>query len=349
MASSIPNTMRAWQFSQSSGGIDKNLTLTNSTQLPPKSKSLGPNDILVQVSHSALNPVDYKMAEIPLARMLLYGAPATPGIDFAGRVVATGSPSPSSTSQDLKPGQLVFGRLGVPTKFGTMAEYTIVPRDGCAVVPEGVPSESAASIGTAGLTAYQSIVPYVDSGDRVFINGGSGGVGIFCIQIAKAVGCHIVTSCSGVNAELCRSLGADEVIDYRTEDVLKVLKDKSNFDLVVDNVGGPGEMYWDAHSFMKAKGQIVQVGAAVGLGVLYQIMSRMLWPGLLGGIKRGYSVLMLKNDASQLKQLAQWMQEGKMKAVIDEVFDMEDKGAVKAYQKLKTGRAKGKILVRIGS
>lgn len=279
--------------------------------------------------------------------MLVYGALATPGIDFAGRVVATGS-SPSSNS-DLKPGQLVFGRLDMPTKFGTLAEYTIAPRSGCAAIPEGVSPDDAASIGTAGLTAYQSIAPYVKSGSRVFINGGSGGTGIFGIQIAKALGCHVVTSCSESNAELCKSLGADHIIDYRSEDVLKSLKQKGDLDLVVDNVGGPGELYWDAHSFMSERGIIVQVGSGPSLATLYDLSSRMLWPGVLGGMKRRYSLLLVKNDAAQFKQLAKWMKEGKMKAVIDEVFDMEEKGAVKAYQKLKTGRAKGKIIVRIAA
>ena len=281
--------------------------------------------------------------------MLAYGAPATPGIDFAGRVVAAGS-SPSSLEVDLKPGQLIFGRLDRPMKFGTLAEYTIAPRSGCAAIPEGVSLHDAASIGTAGLTAYQSLAPYVKAGDRVFINGGSGGTGIFGIQIAKALGCHVVTSCSNANAELCESLGADKIIDYRSQDVVKTLKGMGEgFDLVVDNVGGPPETYWNAHSFMKEKGRIVQVGATPGLATAYEVLSRMLWPGFLGGSRRGYSVLMLKNDVEGFKRIAEWMKEGKVKAVIDEVFEMEEKGAVRAFQKLKTGRAKGKIIIRIAS
>ena len=335
--------MCAWQLSGSSGGIDKNLTLNNSAPLPTKSKSLGPNDVLVQIFSSALNPVDYKLAEVSLLRMVVYGTLATPGIDYAGRVVAIGK-SPKS---DIKPGQLVFGCTYQPTKFGTLAEYAVVPRSGCVPIPEDVKVADAASIGCAGHTAYQSIVPYVKSGERVFINGGSGGTGIFGIQIAKVIGCYVVASCSAANAELCKSLGADEVIDYRSQDVVESLKQKVNFDLVIDNVGRPSELYWEAHKFMTGKGIIAQVAFGPSLGSLYDVTTRLLWPGFLGGMKRRYSVVTLKPEASELQEMIEWMKEGKIKAVIDDVFDMEEKGAVRAFQKLKTGRAKGKILVRI--
>lgn len=99
--------------------------------------------------------------------------------------------------------------------------------------------------GVAGLTAYQSIVPRVKQGDRVFINGGSGGVGCFGIQLAKVVGCHVTTSCSERNVELCRRLGADGVVDYTKVSVADALKEKGwKFDHVVDNVGTNEELIW---------------------------------------------------------------------------------------------------------
>merc|ERR1719238_545022 len=105
-----------------------------------------------------------------------------------------------------------------------------------APMPDGMQVDDMAGVGCTGLTMYQSIKPYVKEGDKIFINGGSGGTGIFGIQIAKALGCHVTTSCSGANVELCKGLGADEVLDYKSVDVVTALKEKGQvFSLVVDN------------------------------------------------------------------------------------------------------------------
>ena len=347
MAPSIPTTMKAWQFSQTTGGIEKNLKLNNSASLPPKANSLAADQVLVKVLSASLNPVDHKFAETPVLGSLIIKKPSSPAIDFAGRVVASGPNSKKVSTEDLKSDQLVFGRLESPTQFGTLAEYTIVPRSGCVPLTEGVSVDDAACIGTAALTAYQCIVPNIKSGDRVFINGGSGGVGSFGIQIAKVKGCYVVTSCSGVNVELCKSLGADEVIDYKSKDVVAELKKLPKLDLVVDNVGTPSQMYWQAHNFTKAGTKYVQVGGGLSLGEIYELLSRMMWPRFLGGGQRPFEFLGLANNYDQFQEIAGWMAQGKVKALIDEVYGMEDKGPVKAFERLRTGRAKGKIVVRV--
>lgn len=278
--------------------------------------------------------------------------PAIPAVDFAGRVVAVGPTSSggkhSSSEEELAAGQLVFGKLDPPVRFGVLAEYAVAPRRGCVPLPRGVGVDDAACVGTAGLTAYQCIVPNVKTGDAVFINGGSGGVGSFGIQIAKAMGCYVVASCSGVNVKLCKSLGADQVVDYTSQNLVAELEKMTRkFDLVVDNVGGPGELYWRAHLFTKPGAQFVQVGAGVSAGDIYGLVSRMVWPGFLGGGKRPFRFLGVKNNYEQFRDIAGWMAEGKVKAVIDEVFGMEDKGPVRAFEKLKTGRVKGKLVVRV--
>lgn len=347
MAPSIPTTMKAWQFSEYSGGIEKNLKLNNTAPLPPSANSLGADQVLVQVLSSSLNPVDHKFAETPVVGGLMIKKPATPAVDFSGRVVATGPNSKKISSEDLKPGQLVFGKVDGPAQYGTLAEYTIASRAGCVPLPEGVNPDDAACIGVAALTAYQCIVPHVKSGDRVFINGGSGGVGSFGIQIAKLKGCYVATSCSGVNVDLCKSLGADYVIDYRSKNVVAELKKLPKFDLVADNVGTPDELYWQAHNFMNEGTKYVQVGGGVSLGAIYSLLCRMMWPGFLGGGKRSFQFLGAANNYEHFKEIAGWMAEGKVKAQIDEVFGMEDKGPIRAFEKLKTGRAKGKLVVRV--
>ena len=347
MAPSIPATMKAWQYSQVAGGLEKNLKLNNNASLPPKANSLGPDQVLVQVLSSALNPVDYKFPQIPLLGGLIVKRPAVPGLDYAGRVVASGANTKKISSEDLKPGQLVFGKLDGPSSFGTLAEYAVVPRSGCVPLPEGVKPDDAAAAGSAALTAYQTLIPNIKSGDRVFINGGSGGVGSFGIQFAKVKGCHVVTSCSGANVDLCKSLGADQVIDYRTQNVVAELKKLPKFDFIADNVGTPGNLYWQAHIFTKQGAKFVQVGADMSLGGIYGMVSRMVWPRFLGGGKRPWEFLGLENNYDQFKEIAGWMAEGKVKALIDEVYCMEDKGPVRAYEKLKTGRVKGKLVVRV--
>lgn len=347
MSSSIPTTMKAWQFSQTTGGIEKNLKLNNTAPLPPNANSLAADQVLVQVLSSTLNPVDYKFAQLPILGNLIIKKPASPALDFAGRVVASGANSKKVSTEDLKPGQLVFGKLDAPTQYGTLAEYTIAPRSGCVPLPQGVSLDDAACIGTAALTAYQCIVPNIKSGDRVFINGGSGGVGSFGIQLAKVKGCYVATSCSSVNVELCKSLGADQVIDYKSKDIVAELKKMQKFDLIVDNVGTPSELYWQCHDFTHTGTKYVQVGGGLSLGEIYSLLSRMMWPGFLGGGKRPFQFLGTANNSDHLKEIAQWMAQGKVKALVDEVYGMEDKGPIRAFERLKTGRAKGKIVVKV--
>jgi len=193
---------------------------------------------------------------------------------------------------------------------------------------------------------YQAIAPNVKNGDKVFINGGSGGTGVYGIQIAKALGCHVTTTCSTPNVEFCKSLGADDVIDYKASDVVETLSSKGQiFSLVVDNIGTPANLYKAASAFLLPTGKFVQIGSTISLGSLKTVGGNMLLPGFLGGGKRPYQMLMTKPSADELAQLAEWFKEGKLKGVLDSVFEWED--APKAFEKLKTGRAKGKVVVRV--
>jgi NADPH:quinone reductase-like Zn-dependent oxidoreductase len=132
---------------------------------------------LVQVLCVALNPADYKPAEIPLMGRMIFPKPATLGIDFAGRIV-----TPAAGSS-FKPGQLVFGVAGTsPLARAALREFAVTEEEGTLALPEVVGPVDAATIGVGGLTAYQTIVPRVKKGDKIFINGGSGGTGVFGIQ-----------------------------------------------------------------------------------------------------------------------------------------------------------------------
>ncbi|KAL3427856.1 zinc alcohol dehydrogenase [Phlyctema vagabunda] len=339
MTFQLPPTMRAWQYSSTTGGLEKNLQLNSVAPIPKP----GPNQHLVQVIATALNPVDYKPTEAPLVGLLLVRKPATPGIDFAGRVVIPADGSP------FKPGQLVCGAAGKsPLAGGALAEFALCEKSHVIALPDGVDPVAAATLTVAGLTAYQSIVPNVKEGDHIFINGGSGGTGIFGIQFAKAVGCHVTTSCSTTNVELCKSLGADEVIDYTKGTLLEALKSSSHkFDHAVDNVGVDRELYWQCHEYLQPAATYVLISRELALASLVDIVSLKVIPSFLGGIKRRLTGFFPDPKPADLESIVQLIKEGKVKPVIDQKFSFEQ--AVQAFEKLKTKRAKGKIVIDVAS
>lgn len=193
--------------------------------------------------------------------------PAIPCEDFSGIVVST-------NQHDLKPGQHVFGRTEPPA-LGALGEYAIVGAEGVVALPlpPNIQLRDASSVGLTAPTAYHCIVPNVKNGDRIFISGGSDGTGSFGIQFAKAMSCHVVTSCSGRSVEVCKSLGADEVIDYKYRDVVQTLeRSGTQFDLVVDLVGS-NDLHHQAHHYLKPGCKVVNVGATLRLGSLINLLN----------------------------------------------------------------------------
>ncbi|PYH49271.1 NAD(P)-dependent alcohol dehydrogenase [Aspergillus saccharolyticus JOP 1030-1] len=347
-ATTHPTTMKAWLYTTTSPTLEANLTLHSTARAPPA--PLKPSQVLIRVLTTALNPADYKVPAMPIVSTALIRKPASPGLDFAGEVVATAdttttsSSSSSSSSSSFTPGQLVYGTLDLPTQFGTLAEFLIAREENLSPIPEGVSLDHAATVGVAGMTAWQSIAPFFtpDQGERVFINAGSGGCGIFAIQIAKALGCMVTTTCSTKNVQLCRELGADEVIDYTTEDVVAVLKAQGQvYDHVVDHIGLPAELYNECHAFLKPGKTFAQVGATR----FPTFATRLLRPGFLGGGKRRYLPIFWKPNKSDLVRVGELIQTGKVKVVLDSVWEFED--APKAFEKLRSERARGKVVVHV--
>ncbi|KAJ5129441.1 Polyketide synthase enoylreductase [Penicillium bovifimosum] len=332
----IPSKMEAWLYSSTTNGLEKNLNFHASARAPP---AVHGNNVLVQVLSASLNPADFKVPEMGLvARKLVIGTPASPGMDFCGRVVAAGA-----NATEFSPGQLVYGCLSRPAQYGSLGEYLVTSSSLLAPVPEGVEVDHAAAIGIAGQTAYQSLAGYVNAGDKVFINGGSGGCGIFAIQIAKAMGCHVATTCSTKNVEFCRSLGADEVIDYSVEeDLVATLRGRGVvYDHIVDHIGYPAPLYCESHHFLAPGKAFVQVGASA----MTTFAGRLVWPSLLGGGKRKYVIFFFKNTREDLMKVGEWVQKGAVKIQLDTTYEFED--AVHAFEKLRSGRARGKIIVHV--
>lgn len=331
----LPSTMRAWLWTSAAGGLEKNLQLSQSATRP--GQQLQKDQVVVQVISMSLNPADYKVPEMGLIAKLIISTPSSPGIDFCGRIVAAGS-----AVDEFSMGQLVYGCLGRPVQFGPLAEYLVCPSTAIASLPARVDPDDAATIGVAGQTAYQVLYPPKTAGDRVFINGGSGGCGLYAIQIAKILGWHVTVTCSTRNVTLCQELGADEVIDYTTTDVVQALKDKGLvFGLVIDMIGTQTSLYSECHHFLRPGEPFVEVATAS----IWSAVSRFLWPGFLGGGKRRLQFVFFSSGRSSLTQLGEWIKEGKVKVVLDSTFEFED--AIKAYEKLRTQRARGKIVVHV--
>ncbi|BCS30204.1 NAD(P)-dependent alcohol dehydrogenase [Aspergillus puulaauensis] len=333
-------TMKAWLYDSTSPSVVQNLTFNASARSPPSPSR--PSQLLIKVLSTALNPADCKVPEQStiLGYTLICKLPASPGLDFAGEVVAT---HPSHNGE-FKTGQRVYGCLARPREFGTTGEYILVNQNDLAPLPkEGVSVDNAACLGVAVRTAYQSVKPYLTKPEmKVFINGGSGGCGVFAIQFAKMLGAHVTVTCSTKNIGLVESLGADQVIDYTAVDVTEALKGMGLvFDLVLDHIGIPMDLYAQAHHFLKGSGTWVQVGA----GSMMTAVWRLITPRFLGGGRRWFVPLAMKNSKEDLVELGQLLAQKKFRVVVDEVFGFEN--VPEAYKKLGTGRARGKIVVRV--
>jgi NADPH:quinone reductase-like Zn-dependent oxidoreductase len=335
----MTDTMKAWQYA-SGGNIDTHLKFVEDVRRPLLSG--GKDEVLIEVASAALNPTDYKMAELGLMTRVVMTLPKCPGIDFSGRVVSV-----SSDVADIKPGDHVMGMLSPWKSPGALSQYVISPKKACRVVPATVDLDQAAGVGTAAITAYQTIAPFVKSGDKIFINGGSGGTGTFGIQIAKILGCHVTVTCSTNKMELCKGLGADTIIDYKTASVSgELLKMGKVFALVVDNVGNsPPDLITIANKILLPEGHYKFVGGNTSFDMVMAVGKNWAVPSFLGGPKHKFKPYFTGYNEEHFDQLAKWLSEGKLKTVIDSTFKFND--ALKAYEKLKEGSNIGKVVVHV--
>ncbi|CAH0016942.1 unnamed protein product [Clonostachys rhizophaga] len=347
-SSDLPDTMKVWRFHSVAGGAEKNMRLETMEIPDPKPTK----STLVKMVAASLNPIDIKASEIPVLGSCIHRLPAIPGCDGVGRVIETYEPS-------LSKGMMVQFRKNEMQPDGVFAEYVLLPPGQCAVIPDGVPTTQAVTVGTCGVTGYQALAPYILDKDgqpkkhghtpRVFINGGSGGTGVFQIQLAKIFGWHVVTTCSASNIELCKSLGADEVIDYRkepAEEVLKrmVLEDSSKgFDLVVDNNSNPWPLFKAADVYLRSEGTYVQIGADFAVDSARHFFNINLRPKFLGGARSKWTFMGMKTSREDSERILEWMAAGKIHIPIDSEFPFEK--VPDAYSKLKSGAKGGKIVV----
>src|SRR5436305_2146477 len=216
--------MKALVFNQY-GGAD-NIAFAETSRPVPK-----PDEILVQVHAAGLNPIDCEIPKGTFKPILRFQLPATLGSDLAGIVVETGS-----RVTRFMPGDAVFASI-FDLGTGALAEFSVVPESAAALKPSNLDFVQAASIPMVGLTSWQALKERakLKPGQKVFIPAGSGGIGTFAIQLAKHLGAKVGTTTSTGNVDLVRSLGADEVVDYKKQEFEEVLR---NYDAVLGTVRG---------------------------------------------------------------------------------------------------------------
>lgn len=303
-----------------------------------------PNDdqLLVRVRAASVNPYDWHYVEgTPYVIRAIGGIGLRKpkdtrlGVDFAGTVEAVGK-----NVTQFKPGDEVFGGRG-----GAFAEY-VCPRATRAVAlkPASISFEDAASVNIAGITALQAVRDKgkVQLGQKVLINGASGGVGTFAVQIAKSLGADVTGVCSTRNIDLVKSLGADHVVDYTKEDFTKSAE---RYDVVIDNVGN--------HSLSECRGVLTPNGKYVLIGGggasdqgFFGGLSKALWAVIFSKfVNQQMGMMMADANHNDLTVLADMMQSGKLRPVIDRTYKLDQ--VPDAIRYVEQGHARGKVVISV--
>ncbi|MGG3560504.1 NADP-dependent oxidoreductase [Neobacillus rhizosphaerae] len=308
---------------------------------------IGEYEVLTEIHAASINPVDFKIRDGKVKLLVKYKMPLILGNDFSGVVAKVGA-----KVTRFKVGDEIFARPR-KSKIGTFAEYIAIHEDDIALKPKNLSFEEAASIPLVGLTSYQALtdILQLQKGQKILIHAGAGGVGTFAIQLAKLMGATVATTASEAGANLVKSLGADEMINYKTEKFEEILK---NYDAVFDTLGG--EILEKSFEVIKSGGKIVSVsglpnariGKEYGSGFLKTLLFSAASHKLTALEKKHnvqYTFLFMKPSGEQLRIIANFIETGKIKPIIDRVFPFED--AQKAMEYAESGRAKGKIIVKI--
>ena len=309
--------------------------------------ALRDDEVLVRVHAAGVNLLDSKIRNGEFKLILPYRLPVILGHDVAGVVVQVGP-----RVRQFKSGDEVYARVD-DFRIGTFAEFVPVKEDSLAYKPQSLTMEEAASLPLVALTAWQALVENagLKKGQRVFIQAGSGGVGTFAIQLAKHLGAIVATTTSTANVALVKSLGADVVIDYKTQDFEAVLHD---YDVVLNSQDG--KTLEKSLRVLKRGGKLISIsgppdpefGREIGAPGFVRLVMRLLSAGIRRkAASRGvdFSFLFMKADGRQLREMTRLVEAGVIRPVIDRVFPFESTNEAMAY--VESGRAKGKVVVKV--
>ncbi|MFI6315476.1 NADP-dependent oxidoreductase [Nocardia fusca] len=306
---------------------------------------VGEHDVLVQVQAAGVNQLDEKIRAGEFRRILPYELPLILGNDLAGVVLRVGA-----KVRSFEPGDKVYARPGTD-RIGTFAERIAVAEADLARRPESVGVEEAASLPLVALTAWQALVERgnVQPGQKVLVHAGAGGVGSIAIQLAKHLGATIATTAGAANADFVRELGADHVIDYRSQDFEQLLHD---YDLVLDSLGGK--------NLEKSLRVLRRGGKAIGIAgppdpafareLGANPVLRLAITGLSSSIRRrarrlgvSYEFLFMHASGDQLRRIARLVDDGALRPVVGRVFPFDQ--TPQALEALSKGGIRGKAVI----
>ena len=292
-------------------GAGKVLELKDVEQPVPKD-----DEVLIRIRAASVNPLDWRMKK------------PRPGVDVAGEVTSAGR-----AVKGFKTGDAVFGVCS-----GAFAEYTCATATKLVAKPESVSFEQAAALPVAGLTALQGLRDkgLLQLGQKVLINGASGGLGTFAVQIAKSIGAHVTGVCSTKNVELVRSLGADRVIDYTQEDFTQ---GSERYDLLLDNVGN--RKLSAMRHVLSLRGKCVMAGAPKQLSALFiRLLKAFLWSPFL---RQKFQFFVADLNREDLMRLCELIRNGQLTPVIDRRYGLAEAANAIAY--VEEGHARAKVVI----
>ena len=289
------------------------------------------NEVLVKVYAASINPMDWKFrsGEIFLVRLmtgLIKPKNNILGFDLAGEIESAGK-----GVKLFKKGDKVFGG---GQRGGAYAEYICLPEENVAMKPSNMTYEEAAAVPIGAISALQFLrdLGNIQSGQKVLINGASGGVGTFAVQLAKYFGTEVTGVCSTTNLELVKSLGADLVIDYTKEDFTK---NGQTYDIIFDTVG--------KNSFSRCKSSLMQNGIYLSIVPTLPLLLQMLLTLMIDSKKA--KTMMMKPNAGDPIFLKELIETGKVKSVIDRTYPLEQ--TAEAHRYAEKGHAKGKVVITV--
>jgi alcohol dehydrogenase len=288
---------------------------------PPSGK------ILVTVKASGVNPVDWKIREGYMQQMIQLQFPSTLGLDFSGVIKQVGENVPS----DFKQGDEVYGQASVLRGgSGAFAESALVDQDAIAHKPKTLNSEEAAALPLVGVSAWQALVENIglSKGQKILIHGGAGGIGSIAIQLAKHLGAYVATAVSTNDKQFVQDLGADQVIDYKTENFEDMIHD---YDAVYDTIGG------DTY---KRSFKVLKKGSGILVSMLEQPDSELMNQY---GVKAVF--LFSQVNKERLTKLAEWVDQNNIKVNVDKTFSLDE--AAKALDYQKDVHPRGKVVLTV--
>lgn len=290
---------------------------------------VGDGEVLVEVKAIGIDQIDVKARKGEgMSDYLKQEHPMILGWDISGVVSKVGS-----RVKDFKAGDAVFGTIRFPGPGSSYAEYAAAPADQIALKPENISHAEAAAATQSPLTAWQALVDtgHVKKGDRVLVHGGAGGVGNYAIQIARHIGCYVITTVSGADRAFVKELGADEVIDYRTQVFEKEVKE---VDFVLDTIGG--DNFVRSLDVLKPEGIIVLLPSNKKEEADKAVREKQV---------KNYRHILMHSSGKDMRAIAGMLREGSMKANVDKVYSFEQ--IPQAQEQLENGKVRGKIVVTL--